>query len=252
MSRYNGVLFTDIDGTFFRWSLFLYLFVMMRERRMFKPEAALKVQVALDSWRSREGEYESYLLTSIKVFEDHLKGIPAEQLYVIAAEVLAERRQEVYRYTRWLIQDRLNAGWAVIAISASWEVMVKMFADSWGLTDAHGSEYEVRDGIFTGNRNILDYNRKAEIVNQVLAHPDFANMDRADVWACGDTKGDMAMFERVGRPICFNPSSALAAIAETRGWEMVVERKDMVHRMHQGQYNQCTFDVSGQMINLHP
>jgi phosphoserine phosphatase len=39
------------------------------------------------------------------------------------------------------------------------------------------------------------------------------------------------MLEMVERSICFNPNSALYKQAQVRGWEVVVERKDVVYHL---------------------
>mgnify|MGYP003394745991 FL=1 len=50
----------------------------------------------------------------------------------------------------------------------------------------------------------------------------------------GDTEGDISFLEMVEKPICFNPNKKLLAHAERRGWEVVVERKDVVYRISKG------------------
>ena len=41
--------------------------------------------------------------------------------------------------------------------------------------------------------------------------------------------GDIAMLEMVSRPIAFNPNAGLYRHAKLRGWEVVVERKDVIY-----------------------
>jgi len=47
----------------------------------------------------------------------------------------------------------------------------------------------------------------------------------------GDTEGDISMLEMVDRPIAFNPSAGLYKVAKKRGWEVRVERKDVIYRI---------------------
>ncbi|MBI2055454.1 MAG: hypothetical protein HYT42_01035 [Candidatus Sungbacteria bacterium] len=47
----------------------------------------------------------------------------------------------------------------------------------------------------------------------------------------GDTESDVSFLKLVERPIAFNPSMKLYKYAKKRGWEVVVERKDVIYRL---------------------
>ena len=47
----------------------------------------------------------------------------------------------------------------------------------------------------------------------------------------GDTESDIAFLKMVERPFAFNPSMKLYRHAKKRGWEVVVERKDVIYRL---------------------
>ncbi|MEK9176835.1 MAG: hypothetical protein AAB923_00910, partial [Patescibacteria group bacterium] len=49
--------------------------------------------------------------------------------------------------------------------------------------------------------------------------------------AVGDTESEIPMLRLVERPIAFNPNRKLFAYAKRRGWEIVVERKDVVYEI---------------------
>jgi phosphoserine phosphatase len=70
---------------------------------------------------------------------------------------------------------------------------------------------------------------KATIVNRVFErHPD---LTRDGAVAVGDTDGDIPLLESVTHPICFNPNQALYTEAKRRGWEIVIERKDVIYHL---------------------
>jgi phosphoserine phosphatase len=46
----------------------------------------------------------------------------------------------------------------------------------------------------------------------------------------GDTESDIAFLKFVSRPICFNPNKKLYDHARRAGWEVVVERKDVIYQ----------------------
>ena len=47
--------------------------------------------------------------------------------------------------------------------------------------------------------------------------------------AVGDSKSDISMLKMVDRPIAFNPSAELYKVAKKKGWEIIVERKDVIY-----------------------
>ena len=47
----------------------------------------------------------------------------------------------------------------------------------------------------------------------------------------GDSESDVSFLNMVDRPIAFNPSSGLYKVAKKRGWEIRVERKDVIYKI---------------------
>jgi phosphoserine phosphatase len=117
----------------------------------------------------------------------------------------------------------------LVAISGSPSYMVSKFAKVLGFYEDFGSVYESGNNIFTGkvlNKEIfLD---KAFVLKKFLRERKL-QADWANSLAVGDTETDVAMLELVGRPVAFNPNTSLAVQAKDKGWEIVVERKDVVY-----------------------
>ena len=57
------------------------------------------------------------------------------------------------------------------------------------------------------------------------------NLTYTDSIAVGDSESDIPMLELVTHPICFNPNSMLFKQAKRCGWEVVVERKDVIYKI---------------------
>jgi phosphoserine phosphatase len=83
---------------------------------------------------------------------------------------------------------------------------------------------------FTGKRLYEDLIfDKAKILRRAMEKD---NLTLAGSVGVGDTESDIPFLALVRRPICFNPNSALYRVAKRRGWEVVVERKDVVYEVH--------------------
>ena len=47
----------------------------------------------------------------------------------------------------------------------------------------------------------------------------------------GDAESDIPLLKLVEKPICFNPNQKLYTTAKRSGWEVVVERKDVIYNI---------------------
>ncbi|MEK7518545.1 MAG: HAD-IB family hydrolase, partial [Patescibacteria group bacterium] len=69
---------------------------------------------------------------------------------------------------------------------------------------------------------------KAKILKLAAAHHSLSLKGSIGL---GDSEGDIPMLKLVDRPICFNPNSILYRHAKRQGWEIIVERKDVVYKL---------------------
>jgi phosphoserine phosphatase len=204
-----------------------------------QPEDLERIEAAKLAWRERLDSYNNYLYTVVDIFEQCFGGMLVEVFNKIAEEVVARYRDEVYRFTRQLVLQCQDQDWYIHAISASPEIAVQAFCQQWHIKGFSGTYYEVVDQRYlTGNRHILEHDLKAEIITELLKRPEFAHLSKDQIWACGDTIGDLAMLEhpQVGRAICNNPSDELRELAENNGWLWVMERKNVICEHQDGQY----------------
>ena len=105
-----------------------------------------------------------------------------------------------------------------------------MFCQAFGFDKVYGRFYEIGPSDrFTG---MISYEHlianKANIVRRAVEKE---NLTFEKSVAVGDTESDIPMLELVERPICFNPNGKLYRHAKIQGWEVVVERKDVVYEI---------------------
>jgi len=224
---YKGLLFLDIDGTFFRWSLFLYMVDKLIASGVFNEVIKKHFINEETKWRERQGGYDDYLKKVIEIFEERIAGVLAADFELLAREMVAEYKGQVYRYTRDLIKEKIKNNWYVVAISCSPEEAVKPFSEAWGIHEAHASQIEKINGRYTGMRYIP--HDKASIAKEIMNRSEFLDIKKENIWGVGDSEGDINFLEVVGKPICFNPTLQLNEEAKRRGWTVVVERKNVIY-----------------------
>lgn len=224
------VAFFDIDGTLFRSSLLIELVEKLVERRIF-PESARDIySSARQAWIDREGDYETYIDAVVASFRSNIKGVFYGDFADIGREVVSLHSKRVYRYTRDLIASLKKDGYYLVAISQSPKTVLDEFCRQYGFDKVYGRIYEIGpQDRFTGK--VADehlISNKANIIARVLGDLDLTSENSVGV---GDTDGDIPLLETVARPICFNPNQGLYTHAKRRGWEIVVERKDVIYEL---------------------
>lgn len=217
----------DIDGTVFRWQLYHEFVFGLKDRRIFDEDTADRLDTALIEWQSKKRSWHEYEGEIIKAFEPVINRVDLALFNEVAHNVTTKSGHKVYAYTTGLIKKLKKEGYYILAISGSQQELVDIFAKQFGFDDCIGVLYETVDGKFTGNISRRVPGRKHEIIQEYLqTHPE---LTLKDSFAVGDSDGDISMLKMVDNPIAFNPSHELIEVAQTNGWDIVVERKNIAY-----------------------
>lgn len=226
----------DIDGTIIRWQLYHALNDGLAKRGLINKKAFESVREARMSWkrRTRDNAFNDYEAKMIQVFDNHLPQLRFEDVQEVAKDVMEEYKDQAYTFTRDLAKELKSRDYLLFAISGSPRFIVEPLAKYYGFDDVVGTYYKVEKGIFTGEKE-LSLGRKPEILQQLIDK--YAASSEGSV-GVGDSGGDGPMLEMVEQPIAFNPDKKLFQYAQRLGWNIVVERKNMVYKLepHDGSY----------------
>lgn len=228
MERQRAVGVFDIDGTIFRSSLVLELVERLIENGIFPKETRAIYEEERLKWLDRKGDYEKYIAKVVEAFAKQLKGVPYEDVANTAGEVIEEKKDRVYRYTRDLVKGLKSKGYYLLAISHSPKFIVDGFGYELGFDKTYGTFYASgASERFTGaiEDEDLIFNKAAVLQRAVRKE----GLTLAGSVGVGDTESDIPMLELVEEPIAFNPNAKLHAHAKRRGWKVVVERKDVIY-----------------------
>ncbi len=220
----------DIDGTIFRSSLLIELVEILIDRKVFPDNARTEYEREHLAWLDRKGSYIDYIGAVVRVFEKDIKGVRQVDLASAASLLVTHQENRVYRYTRDLTAKLRDEGYYLLAISHSPKLVVDGFAKSLLFDKVYGTMYEIdEEGTFTGK--ILDRELifdKAKILDRAVEKEGLTLENSVGV---GDTESDIVFLEKVGQAICFNPNNLLYQEAKSRGWKVVVERKDVIYTL---------------------
>ncbi|HEX7500877.1 MAG TPA: HAD-IB family hydrolase [Polyangia bacterium] len=223
----------DIDGTIFRSSLLIECVQALIGAGLFPARARRVYAAAHRRWLDRKGTYEKYIDAVVAAFRRHIVGVTEAEFVPLVRRTVRAHRRRVYRYTRDLVATLRRRGYFLLAVSHSPKYLVDDFARELGFDKIYGRVLELdQTGRFTGGALHLDViNSKAKVVKRAIEKD---GLTLAGSVGVGDTEADVGFLELVEHPICFNPNQALFRIAKRRGWQVVVERKDVIHAIQSG------------------
>jgi len=220
----------DIDGTVIRWQLYHALVDELARSGQFDSDQYQKVRAARMEWKTRlhPASFQDYEQALVDLVNATISMISVEDFNAACARVIAEYKDQVYTYTRGLIQQLKAADYLLFAISASQIEIVQMIADYYGFDDCGGSHYKIKNGYFTIEKQVLRRKKKPKLLQQLVTKHQASWQGSI---AVGDSESDIPLLESVEQPVAFNPTRELFAYAESRHWKIVVERKNVIYEL---------------------
>jgi HAD superfamily phosphoserine phosphatase-like hydrolase len=219
----------DIDGTIFRSSLLIELVEAMIAEGLFSQRLRKIYARDYKNWLDRKNVYDKYINGVVLAYNKNIKGVSRDKFLKVAKKVIAFHHNRVYRFTRDLVRDLKKKNYYLLAISHSPREIVEAFCKKLGFRKVYGRIYSVdRRGRFTGEMLYLDLiSDKAKVLARAVERNNLTLRGSVGV---GDTESDINFLKMVDRSVCFNPNKKLYDYARHAGWEIVVERKDVIYK----------------------
>lgn len=231
----NKAAFFDIDGTLYREGLITEVFKKLVKYEIIPPERWYKeVKPEYEKWDKRQGNYDNYLLKMADIYIEAIKGLHRYQVEFIAKNVITQKGDRVYTYTRDRIKWHKENGYKIITVSGSPVELVREMSLKYGFDDYKGAVYTLKNDIYTGEViPMWDSESKKNAIYELTKKYD---IDLKESYAYGDTAGDFSMFKMVENPICVNPTKEiLKKVMEDKEIrnkiKIIVERKDVIYNL---------------------
>lgn len=219
----------DIDGTLIRWQLYHAIVTELAKQGHLADKAYELIRGSRAQWkkRSHSESFKEYEGTLVSVYHTALTNLKTEDFMKAVDSVFDEYKDQVYTYTRDFVRSLKQQGYLLFTISGSQAEIIEKLADYYGFDEAIGNTYEQKNGFFTGeHRHIVE--SKAELLDQLVQKQGLSYKGSIGV---GDSEGDIQLLSKVEKAIAFNPSKQLFEAAQTNGWDIVVERKNMIYEL---------------------
>lgn len=222
----------DIDGTLFRSGLYREVFYELYKMGVLPNDLTEQTTEKHREWRHRihGNAFEEFEQIMVAGLDSYLPQLRVKDYDEAVQRVLGKKAENVYVYTRNLLQRLQVEGYFTVAISGSQHDLVEPFARRYGFHDWVGAEWERGGEYFTGNVT-RTHTGKDKIIGQLVEKH---RLTMEDSYAVGDSNGDSGMLSIVDHPIAFNPTHELLEKALEKGWTVVVERKNTSYELERG------------------
>jgi HAD superfamily hydrolase (TIGR01490 family) len=228
--------FFDIDGTLYREGLITELFKKLIKSEIIENDRWYKeVKPYYVKWDKRIGNYDNYLLKMADIYTEAIIGLHRSQIEFISKQIITQKGDRVYTYTRDKIKWHKDQGHIAITISGSPIELVRDVSLKYGFDDYIGTKYVLSENdIYTGDIIPMwdSVSKQSAIENFVCKY----NIDLDQSYAYGDTSGDFTMLNLVKNPTAINPTKELLLkiLEDSKLKEkinIIVERKDVVYKL---------------------
>jgi HAD superfamily hydrolase (TIGR01490 family) len=228
--------FFDIDGTLYREGLITEVFKKLIKSELIENDRWYKeVKPFYVKWDKRIGNYDNYLLKMADIYSEAIIGLHRSQIDFIAKQIIKQKGDRVYTYTRDRIEWHKDQGHIIITISGSPIELVREMSIKHGFDDYVGTKYIFdENNFYTG-----DVIPMWDSVSKQTAIESFVckyNIDLDKSYAYGDTSGDYNMLSLISHPTVMNPTKELLLkiLSDDKLKEkinIIIERKDVVYRL---------------------
>lgn len=220
----------DLDGTLIRWQLFHVIVDRLGKTSKIDKKTYQDILNSRMAWKRREevDSFDKYQIKLIEAYNSVVTKLSQKDLEKLANRAFEEHKDQSYVYTRNLMKDLKSKGFMLFAISGSFSEVVQLIAKHYGFDDSAGTMHAKDKGKFTGEIDVVQYERKVDMLNDLKKKYDLT--DEGSL-AVGDSMGDYAILKHVQNPIVFNPARELFIKAREHGWKIVVERKNVIYEM---------------------
>lgn len=219
----------DIDGTLVRWQMFHAIVHHLGKQEFIDPKTHEAIRAARMIWKNRDSSesFSHYETLLVHAYLNSLKTIDPVKYDAIVDEVFTEYKDQLFVYTRDLQKELKKQGYFLLAISGSQDEIIQKLAAYHGFDDAIGAKLIKQNGSYTGEIDTPVHNKAAAL--EVLVNKHQLSYEKSV--GVGDTGGDIPILAKVERPIAFNPNRELFEAAQASGWDIVVERKNVVYQL---------------------
>ena len=215
----------DVDGTLIPGSLGLRLIDRLRVEGLGAPSAMARLTATMRGYRGGRITYQEMVEAGTDAYSAAICGLAESVVEELAASVWAEVRGELFPFARPMIERLRERGLRPVIISSSPAIIVRQLGNALAVPDAAGSSFTITDGVYSGGCRRMPGRPGGKL--RALEEMSDDALDLGGSFALGNAFSDVCVLAAVGKPLAFEPSAELDAIARHRGWA-IADRQNML------------------------
>jgi HAD superfamily hydrolase (TIGR01490 family) len=212
--------FFDVDGTLTRTTL-LDPLIWYQRARLSRPRfwlwaAGLLACVPYYLWIDRQSRSRFNV-----VFYRRYRGLHSADLVAWHRQTFAENLQRVvFPEALSCLREHQRQGHRIVLVTGGLECVMRPLAEYVGADELIAMSLREEGGVCTGEmgRTPIGDEEKAVLVREYAGRH---GIDLGQSFAYGNSSGDAAMLECVGKAVAANPDGRLRRLAAQQGWVVV-------------------------------
>jgi len=205
------VAFFDIDKTIYNDHSFFQIAANELRERKIDIESWNSIQHLVSRYRNAELSYTEAANQLLIVFAFALKNQKYQELYDDCRKFFFKNKQNFFPYFERILRNLSNSH-DIYLVTTNTQFVAEAVVDLFNLKGFISTEFEIKNGLFTGKvtRSLAD---GKEMISNLLEL-----YGRNGSIAVGDSGNDISMLKLVEHPLCINPDDELKDYALQNNW----------------------------------
>jgi HAD superfamily hydrolase (TIGR01490 family) len=213
----KSVALFDFDNTLYDGFSYFALLEKQVHENIITKKVLNKANQAMANYKNGAIDYETTITTLLNIYAAGLKGASYSKVYESALGFYTHT-DKIYPYTKQVF-DLLRPTHDLCLVTGEPQFIAKAIQQLYKLDNYCATQYEVVDGVFTGN--VTTYLASRHEKHQAVKHLLQGHRVKNSL-AFGDSEGDIEMLAAAQHPICVNATPGLKKRAAEHGWPCVL------------------------------
>jgi HAD superfamily hydrolase (TIGR01490 family) len=208
----KSIALFDIDNTMYDGFSYFDLLEQQATEGLINEQVLKGARVSMKKYKSKHQDYETTIVELLDIYAVGLQGARYDDILQSTQDFYA-RSQKFFPYVEPTIQI-LRRTHDLVIVTGEPQTVGLAVKERFGMQSYHSTEYEVRNGKFTGI--VISYLASRHEKHEAIRRLMHGRMNSS--FAFGDSDGDIEMLRAVDYPICLNPTDAMCLVARNEKW----------------------------------
>ncbi len=225
----------DVDGTLLKGHVWRGLIKYHRERKMKRSFLWLFALIHYPLWfLAKLGLWDEVRFRTkwMEDFAGIFKGRKREEMRDILSAVLEnELEQDIRADLLDTLKGHQAKNHIVVLVSGTFQDLLHLLGEKIGVEDVLGTRVEFKEGRCTGRviGSACMGSEKVRRIRELISEKEI-EVDLPSSFAYADSISDLPLLEWVGNPVAVEPEEKLQAIAQERGWQIIIRKGSLWER----------------------